>query len=47
MTNINFLYGYPVEFRHLCMVYPPKVCDTFKKKLDVAYTLDDIANHIL
>ena len=31
MTNINFLYGYPVEFRHLCMVYPPKVCDTFKK----------------
>ena len=31
MTNINFLYGYPVEFKHLCMVYPPKVCDTFKK----------------
>lgn len=31
MTNINFLYGYPVEFRHLCMVYPPKVHDTFKK----------------
>ena len=31
MTNINFLYGYPVEFKHLCMIYPPKVCDTFKK----------------
>ena len=31
MTNINFLYGYPVEFKHLCMVYPPKICDTFKK----------------
>jgi len=31
MTNINFLYGYPVEFKHLCMVYPPKVHDTFKK----------------
>lgn len=31
MTNINFLYGYPVEFKHLCMVYPPKVCDTFNK----------------
>ena len=31
MTNINFLYGYPVEFKNLCMVYPPKVCDTFKK----------------
>ena len=31
MTKINFLYGYPVEFKNLCMVYPPKVCDTFKK----------------
>ena len=31
MTDINFLYGYPVEFKHLCMVYPPRVCDTFKK----------------
>ncbi len=31
MTNINFLYGYPVEFKNLCMVYPPKVRDTFKK----------------
>lgn len=31
MTNINFLYGYPVEFKHLCMVYPPKVHDTFNK----------------
>ena len=31
MTNINFLYGYPVEFKHLCMVYPPKVCETFNK----------------
>ena len=32
MTNINFLYGYPVEFKNLCMVYPPKVCDSFNKK---------------
>ncbi len=31
MTDINFLYGYPVEFKHLCMIYPPKVRDTFKK----------------
>ena len=31
MTNMNFLYGYPVEFKNLCMVYPPKVHDTFKK----------------
>lgn len=31
MTKIGFLYGYPVEFKHLCMVYPPKVCDTFDK----------------
>ena len=31
MTNINFLYGYPVEFKNLCMIYPPKVCDTFQK----------------
>ena len=32
MTNIKFLYGYPVEFKHLCMIYPPKVCDTFNEK---------------
>lgn len=31
MTKINFLYGYPVEFKNLCMIYPPKVCDTFNK----------------
>lgn len=32
MSNMNFLYGYPVEFKHLCMVYPPKVRDTFNEK---------------
>ena len=31
MTKINFLYGYPVEFKNLCMVYPPRVCDSFNK----------------
>lgn len=31
MTNVNFLFGYPVEFKHLCMVYPPKVYDSFNK----------------
>lgn len=28
---MNFLYGYPVEFKHLCMIYPPKIRDTFQK----------------
>lgn len=31
MTKLNFLFGYPEEFKNLCMVYPPKVHDTFKK----------------
>ena len=32
MSDINFLFGYPVEFKNLCMVYPPKVRDTFNNK---------------
>ena len=32
MSNLNFLFGYPEEFKELCMVYPPKVRDTFNKK---------------
>lgn len=31
MTN-KFLFGYPVEFKHICMIYPPKVCDAFDDK---------------
>lgn len=27
MTNTGFLLGYPVDFKHICMVYPPKVKD--------------------
>ena len=27
MINIGFLLGYPVDFKHICMVYPPKVKD--------------------
>lgn len=27
MTNVCFLLGYPAEFKHLCLVYPPKVKD--------------------
>ena len=27
MINTGFLLGYPVDFKHICMVYPPKVKD--------------------
>lgn len=27
MINVGFLLGYPVDFKHICMVYPPKVKD--------------------
>ena len=27
MTNPKFLLGYPIEFKQLCLVYPPKVKD--------------------
>lgn len=35
MSNLNFLFGYPEEFKNLCMVYPPKVRDTFNKKFSL------------
>lgn len=35
MSNTNFLFGYPVEFKNLCMVYPPKVRDTFNNKFHI------------
>lgn len=27
MINVGFLLGYPVDFKHICMIYPPKVKD--------------------
>lgn len=35
MTKVNFLFGYPLEFKNLCMVYPPKVRETFKKEFSL------------
>lgn len=35
MSKLSFLFGYPEEFKNLCMVYPPKVRDTFNKKFSL------------
>lgn len=29
MTNVEFLFGYPVKFKDICTIYPPKVKDVF------------------
>lgn len=32
MTNVQFLLGYPVEFKQLCLIYPPRVKDIVSNK---------------
>lgn len=27
MINVGFEFGYPAEFKHICLIYPPKVKD--------------------
>lgn len=38
MSNLAFSLGYPVEFKKLCLIYPPKVKDVVANKNYALYT---------
>ena len=37
MINLSFALGYPVEFKHICLIYPPKVKEVVNDKNYVFY----------